>query len=520
MGAGTNKINIYTIGMATQGLANYINEQFNGEEVAVAIAHDSRNNSALFARTTAEVFAGNGITVHLFDSLRPTPELSFALRELGCKAGVVITASHNPPEYNGYKVYWSDGGQLVPPHDKNVIEKVRAIDDPLSVKRDTSGATIFSLGTDMDAKYLAAIESLSFTQDRSIHENIRVVYTAIHGTGTTVIPAALQKLGFSDVHQVEEQAAPDGNFPTVQSPNPEEIAALDLAIQLANKIEADVVLGTDPDSDRVGMVVRDSNNELAILNGNQAGSLLVWYLLNQWKEGGQLDGKQFVAKTVVTTELIREMAKGFDVDCYDTLTGFKYIAELIRNQEGKQQFIGGGEESYGYLAGDFVRDKDAVISTVLLCEAAAWAKAKGSSLMNELTEIYTQFGLYEERLISVTKKGRTGAEEIGQMMENFRTHPPQSMGGSAVVRIIDHKFSQDKDLVANSVSDTQLPSSNVIQFFLENGSKVTARPSGTEPKIKFYFSVKGILGNGANYPSEKSRLTQVVDSIVAELGLN
>ncbi len=516
MGAGSNRINRYTIGMATQGLANYLRASFGPGHHKVAIAHDSRINSPFFARTTAEVFSANGFEVYLFDGLRPTPELSFTLRHLGCKAGVVITASHNPKEYNGYKVYWEDGGQLVPPHDRNVIEKVRQIQSVEEVKFDANEALIHSIGKVLDKAYLDRVVGLSFRQGKS---NLKIVYTSLHGTGIQSIPEALQRMGFESVSIVEAQATPDGNFPTVASPNPEENSAMEMALDQAKAEGADIVLGTDPDSDRVGIGVRNPEGELVLLNGNQAGSLLVDYLLQQWKANNRLKGKEFVAKTVVTSDLISRIAASYQVPCPETLTGFKYIAELIQKEEGKRAFIGGGEESYGYLAGDFVRDKDAVISSVMLCEAAAHAAEKNSSLFERLLELYQTHGYYQEKLVSFTKKGKTGAEAIAQLMERFRNTPPTTLGGSAVVAIRDFKSSTEMNTTTGTNSPISLPGSNVMQFITADGSKITARPSGTEPKIKFYFSVVGKLETKKEFPQEQARLLSRIDSIIEELEL-
>ncbi|MGD1848487.1 MAG: phospho-sugar mutase [Salibacteraceae bacterium] len=516
MGAGSNRINRYTIGMATQGLANYLRASFGPGHHKVAIAHDSRINSPFFARTTAEVFSANGFEVYLFDGLRPTPELSFTLRHLGCKAGVVITASHNPKEYNGYKVYWEDGGQLVPPHDRNVIEKVRQIQSVEEVKFDANEALIHSIGEVLDKAYLDRVVGLSFRQGKS---NLKIVYTSLHGTGIQSIPEALQRMGFESVSIVEAQATPDGNFPTVASPNPEENSAMEMALDQAKAEGADIVLGTDPDSDRVGIGVRNPEGELVLLNGNQAGSLLVDYLLQQWKANNRLKGKEFVAKTVVTSDLISRIAASYQVPCPETLTGFKYIAELIQKEEGKRAFIGGGEESYGYLAGDFVRDKDAVISSVMLCEAAAHAAEKNSSLFERLLELYQTHGYYQEKLVSFTKKGKTGAEAIAQLMERFRNTPPTTLGGSAVVAIRDFKSSTEMNTTTGTNSPISLPGSNVMQFITADGSKITARPSGTEPKIKFYFSVVGKLETKKEFPQEQARLLSRIDSIIEELEL-
>ena len=514
MGVGTNRINKYTIGQATQGLANYIKQSFPNEDLKVAIAYDSRNNSRFFSETAASVLSANGIKVFLFEDLRPTPELSFAVRELDCNAGIVITASHNPKEYNGYKVYWNDGGQLVPPHDSGVIQEVRKVNFD-TIQFDEQNSNVEIIGEELDNQYLDKVASLSFNQKT----NLKIVFTSIHGTGITLVPKALAKVGFTDVSTVEEQDTPDGNFPTVDSPNPEERSALKLAIDKAISIDADVVLGTDPDADRVGMVAKH-NGEFVILTGNQSATLLVYYMLSQWKEAGKLTGKEFIAKTIVTTNLLDEIADSFGVICVNTLTGFKYIAEEIRNQEGKMQFITGGEESYGYLAGDFVRDKDAVISTVLLCEVAGWAKQQDKSCIDLLAEIYVQFGMYRENLVSVTKKGKSGAEEITAMMESFRATPPTSLGGSKVVTLMDYKKSTSTNLVNGTNSPIDLPQSNVLQFVLEDGSKITARPSGTEPKIKFYFSLKADLPSANDYDSVAALLDSRIDTIASELNLS
>lgn len=513
MGVGTNRINKYTIGQTTQGLANYIKQSFPGKELKVAIAHDSRNNSRFFSETAASVLSANGIKVFLFEDLRPTPELSFAVRELGCNAGIVITASHNPKEYNGYKVYWNDGGQLVPPHDNGVIQEVRKVEFN-NIQFDEQNSNVEIIGEEVDNKYLDRVASLSFNKST----DLKIVFTSIHGTGITLVPKALAKVGFTYVSTVIEQDTPDGNFPTVDSPNPEERSALKLAIEKAIAVDADVVLGTDPDADRVGMVAKH-NEEFVILNGNQTATLLVYYILSQWKEAGKLDGKQFIAKTIVTTSLLDEIAESFGVTCVNTLTGFKYIAEEIRNQEGKMQFITGGEESYGYLAGDFVRDKDAVISTVLLCEVAAWAKQQGKSCIDLLAEIYTQFGMYRENLISVTKKGQSGAEEIAAMMDNFRATPPAFLCGNKVITLMDYNKSTSTNLVDGSTSVIDLPQSNVLQFVLEDGSKITVRPSGTEPKIKFYFSLKAVLPSVNDFNSVTEKLDKRIDTIATGLNL-
>jgi phosphoglucomutase len=512
MGVGTNRINIYTVGLATQGLANYVKQSFKGEHTSIAIAHDSRNNSRLFAEKSAEILSANGIKVYLFDSLRPTPMLSFAVRHYGCNAGIVITASHNPREYNGYKVYWDDGGQLVPPHDKNVITEVRKV-SVADINFNANKTLIETVGEDFDQIYINKLKTLSCQQYfENEGSDLKIVFTSIHGTGITVVPEALSQFGFKAVTIVEEQAKPNGDFPTVVYPNPEEREALSIAIEKAKSIDADIVFGTDPDADRVGMVVKHKG-EFEILNGNQAGTLLVYFLLKKWKEDGKLKGKEFIAKTIVTSQLIDKVSAGFNTKCFNTLTGFKYIAELIKEHEGKLQFIGGGEESYGYLAGDFVRDKDAVISTLLLSEVAAWSKEQNKTLIDILKEIYLAFGFYKEHLISITKKGISGAEEIAAMMEKFRTNTPETINNIKVVELRDYKLNTIKDITSGTISPTGLPSSNVIQFSLQDGSLITARPSGTEPKIKFYISVNSKLDSIEDYDIVNKELTTKIEQL-------
>ena len=519
MGVGTNRINIYTVGMATQGLANYLKQSFSGE-ISVAIAHDSRNNSSLFARKTAEVFAANGIKAYLFSELRPTPELSFAIRHYGCKSGVVITASHNPKEYNGYKAYWEDGGQLIAPHDKNVIAEVQKIAGPQDVKWNADESLIEMVSDEIDNAYIAGLKSLCLSPDAvKTQSDLNIVFTSLHGTGGTMVPRTLKELGFTNVTTVAEQDEPNGNFPTVVSPNPEEAAALKMALEQAEKVGADLVMGTDPDADRVGIAVRNIKGELQLLNGNMTGSLLVYYLIQRWNELGKLNGKQFTAKTIVTSALIKKISESQNVPCYDVLTGFKYIAALILELEGKEQFIGGGEESYGYLAGDLVRDKDAVMSCVLIAEMCAWAKTQGKSLYDVLMDIHAEFGFYLEDLISITKKGKTGAEEIAKMMEELRSNPPKTLAGSAVLTLRDYKLGKVTNLADGSQTETGLPSSNVLQFETADGTVVTARPSGTEPKIKFYFSVNAELNDKAEYDSVRDYLKGKIEAIQVDLGL-
>ncbi|MBU2916148.1 phospho-sugar mutase [Reichenbachiella agariperforans] len=521
MGLGSNRMNKYTIGVATQGLANYLKKEFSGQDISVAIAHDSRNNSSFFAQTTAGVFSANGIKVYLFDALRPTPELSFAIRELGCKSGVVLTASHNPKEYNGYKAYWDDGAQMIAPHDTNVIDEVRKITSFDAVKFDENPALIESIGKDLDNKYLEMLAGLSLSPDSIKNQSdLSIVFSPIHGTGITLVPSILEKLGFTNVNVVEEQAEPNGNFPTVVYPNPEEQEAMSMALQKAKNIDADLVMATDPDADRVGIAVKNHEGAFELLNGNQTGALLIYYLCTKWKENNKLDGDQFIVKTIVTTELIKDIATHFNIESHDTLTGFKFIAGLIKEFEGKKKFIGGGEESYGYLIGDSVRDKDAVASCAMLAEMAAWAKDNGKTVMQLLEEIYSQFGMYWESLSSLTKKGKAGAEEIQQMMTDARTNTPSSLGGSPVVSLLDYQSGEATDLQNGTKTKMDFPKSNVLQFVTEDGSKVSLRPSGTEPKIKFYFSVKSPAGSNATIASQKTELNQKINQIKSELGIS
>ena len=521
MGVGTNKMNVYTVGMATQGFCNYIKKGFSNEkEIRVAVACDSRNNSQLFAETTAKIFAANGFKVFLFDDLRPTPELSFSIRHLNCQAGVVITASHNPKEYNGYKAYWNDGGQLIAPHDENVIkevEKILSVDD---VKFTGNEHNISIVGAEIDEIYTNKILELSLSPDAIKRNNdIKIVYTPIHGTGVKLVPMTLKKFGFTNIYDVAEQNISDGNFPTVISPNPEVPDALRLAIEKAKQVGADLVLATDPDGDRVGIAVRNDKNEFILLNGNQTGSILVYYLLTKWKQNGKLKGKEYVCKTIVTTELIKNMSDKFGVECFDVLTGFKFIAALILENEGKKQFIGGGEESYGYLAGEFVRDKDAIMACALIAEAAAWAKDNGKTFYNLLLEIYEEFGLYKEDLINVVKKGKSGAEEIQQMMVDYRNNPPKEIAGSKVAEIRDYKLQKITTISTGKQTEIKMPKSNVLQFFLEDGSKITVRPSGTEPKIKFYVGVKTELKSKSDFEKVNAELSGKVGKIKESLGL-
>ncbi len=525
LGVGSNRMNKYTVGAATQGLANYLNKVFTDQEIKVAIAYDSRNFSPEFGQIAADILSANGITVYLYKALRPTPQLSFTVRELGCQSGIVITASHNPREYNGYKVYWTDGSQVVAPHDKNIVAEVNAITNVKDIRFKGVKKRIKMIGEPLDKKYLKAVKSITVSP-RMIRKqkDLKIVFSPIHGTGITMVPPALAQLGFENVSVVEAQATPDGNFPTVVYPNPEEKEAMSKALDLAKQIDADLVIATDPDSDRVGMGIKNPEGEWQLLNGNQAASLIIYYLLKAWKKAGRLTGKEFVCKTIVTTDLIDAMAEKAGVKCYNTLTGFKYIAQVIRETEGRETFIGGGEESYGYLIGDKVRDKDAIASCAMIAELTAYAKQKGISLFDFLAEMYKQFGFYYEGLISVTKKGKTGAEEIQQMMADFRNAPPKTLGGSRVIRMDDFKSLKRTDIKTGEVTDIPagklgIESSNVLQFFTADGTKFTCRPSGTEPKIKFYIGVKGKLKNKSEFNATLESLKEKVAGIGKELNL-
>ncbi|OEK05616.1 phospho-sugar mutase [Roseivirga misakiensis] len=520
MGPGSNRINKYTIGMATQGLANYLLKSFPNEKIKVAIAYDSRNNSKFFAETTAAVFSANNIFVYLFEALRPTPELSFAIRELGCKSGVVLTASHNPKEYNGYKAYWEDGAQVIAPHDKNVIKEVQAIEGIGAVKFEKDEDNIQHIGKEIDEKFIEAILGLTLAKDVIDRQSdLKIVFSPIHGTSITLVPEVLERKGFKNVTIVEEQATPDGNFPTVVYPNPEEQEAMSMALRKAEAIDAHLVMATDPDADRVGIAAKNANGEFELINGNQAATLLIYYLLVKWKENDKLDGNQMIIKTIVTSDLLDKIAEDFKVDCPSTLTGFKFIAALIKELEGKKEFIGGGEESYGYMISDFVRDKDAVASCAMLAEMSAWAKDQGLSVFDLLADIYTKYGFYLETLISMTKKGKEGAEEIQQMMANFRSNPPKSIAGSQVSRICDYQTSQEQNLETGETSPIDLPKSNVLQFILADGAKISARPSGTEPKIKFYISVNEPLASKEAYDETKAKLESKIEAIKSDLQL-
>ena len=521
MGAGTNRMNKYTVGMATQGLANYLRTVYGDDaSISVAVAHDSRNKSEYFARITAEVFSANGIKVYLFDGLRPTPELSFAIRHYKCQSGIVITASHNPKEYNGYKAYWNDGAQMIPPHDKNVIEEVRNITSFDDVRFNGKEELIEIIGEETDALYLEQIKKLSLSPEliKQYHD-IPIVYTPLHGTGATMVPRCLKNFGFTNVSVVEEQAIPDGNFPTLKSPNPEEASALEMAIEKAIQEGASLVMATDPDADRVGIAVKDHHDNFILLNGNQTAAVLLYYILRKWQENGLMKGKEYIIKTIVTSELLVDLANRYNVESYDVLTGFKWIADIIRKNEGKKTFIAGGEESYGYMIGDFVRDKDAVSSCALIAETAAWAAGQEKTIFDVLLDIYKEFGFYLEGLISVVKKGMSGAEEIRKIMERFRENPPMLINDSKVVMIKDYQSGIAREIKTGAENNITLPKSNVLQFFLEDGSKISVRPSGTEPKIKFYFGVKAALNDLDDYEKVLAELQTKIEKIVKSLDL-
>lgn len=520
MGVGTNRVNKYTIGMATQGFANYLKKTYPGVEIKLAIAHDSRNNSRFFAETTANVFAANDIKVFLFEALRPTPELSFAIRYLGCKAGVVCTASHNPKEYNGYKAYWNDGGQLVPPHDKNVITEVEAIQSVDEVKWSGGDANITILGKDLDQAYITMVKGLSVYPDViAAQKDLKIVYTPIHGTGITLVPQVLEKFGFNNVHIVEEQSTPDGNFPTVKYPNPEESETMSIGLKKAQNLDADILLGTDPDADRVGIGVKNHHGEWVLMNGNQTAVLAFAYMMEARKAKGIARPNDMVVSTIVTTEMINEVAKQNNVACYNVLTGFKWIAEKIKELEGKENYVIGGEESFGLMIGDQIRDKDAVSAVALMCEMAAYEKNKGKTLFDKMIELYIQYGFYYENLISITKKGMNGQKEIAAMMEGYRSNPPANINGSAVVTLLDYQLQTGKNLITGETWNIPLPKSNVLQFITADGSKISARPSGTEPKIKFYFSVKTNLNSKEEFDAKQIELENRINGIISSMNL-
>lgn len=520
MGVGTNRINQYTIGMATQGFANYLVQSFPDQLIRVAVAHDSRNNSRFFAEITANVMAANGIQVYLFESLRPTPELSFTIRHLKCQGGVVCTASHNPKEYNGYKAYFNDGGQLVPPHDANVIAEVQKIQSVDEVKWKGGEANIHIVGEELDNAYISMVKGLSIYPDAiESQKDLKIVYTPIHGTGITLVPKVLAAFGFTNLTVVEEQITPDGNFPTVVFPNPEESEAMALGLKKAEEIDADILLGTDPDADRVGVGVKDNHGNWVLLNGNQTAVLAFNYMIEARRKKGLARENDMVVKTIVTTDLIDIISAKNEINCYNVLTGFKWIAELIKSREAHENFIIGGEESYGLMIGDQLRDKDAVSAVAFLCEMAAYEKNAGKSLFTKLVELYKEYGLFREHLISITKKGRDGQGAIAEMMESYRNNPPSTLGGVKVVGLYDYEKQEAKDLTNGQLCNIDLPKSNVLQFVLEDGSKISARPSGTEPKIKFYFSVQGTLDNIEDFDQSYAFLGDKINSIITEMGL-
>jgi phosphoglucomutase len=522
MGVGTNRMNIYTVGAATQGLSNYLKKEFGSlPEIKVVIGHDCRNNSRKFAEISADIFSANGIKVFLFEDLRPTPEASFAIRHLGCQSGIIITASHNPKEYNGYKAYWNDGAQMVAPHDVNVIKEVENIKNVDEIKFKGNPALIEIIGEEIDSIYLDKIKTISLSPEAiARHNDLKIVYTPIHGTGGQLIPRMLGLLGFTNVIHVPEQDVVSGDFPTVKSPNPEEPAALDMAIQKAKAVDADIVMASDPDADRLGIAVKDDKGEWILVNGNQTALIFTYYLIRRWKELGKITGSEYTVKTIVTTEIIKELAEKNGVECFDCYTGFKWIAAVIRDLEGKRQYIGGGEESYGYLAQDFVRDKDAISACSLMAEIAAWAKDNGKTLFEMIQDIYLEYGFGKEKGISIVRKGKSGADEIKQMMNDFRTNPPKEIAGSPVVVIKDYKLLKQTDVVAGTLTDLVMPTtSDVLQYFTADGTKISVRPSGTEPKIKFYIEVRGTLNSRAEYDAVNAAAEAKVDAVKKSLGI-
>ncbi len=520
MGPGTNRMNIYTVGAATQGLANYLNSQFGDlDEIKVCIGHDCRNNSREFAEISAKILSANGIKALLFDDLRPTPEVSFVIRELNCQSGIIITASHNPKEYNGYKAYWNDGGQMIAPHDTNVIDEVQKIKSVDEIKFEGNDSLIEVLGEDMDNKYLAKVKSISLdTGAIERNKDLKIIYTPIHGTGVKLIPAALKQYGFTNIINIPEQDIVSGDFPTVVSPNPEEPAALKMAVDKAAEIDADLVMASDPDADRLGIACKNEKGEFILLNGNQTALLLTWYMVKRWKENNLLTGKEFIVKTIVTCELIKEIAIKNDIEYFDVYTGFKWIADKIKSYEGEKKYICGGEESYGFLPGDYVRDKDAVASCAMFAEIAAWAKDNGVTLFELLQNIYLEYGFSKEKMIYIVRKGKSGADEIQQLMKDFRENPPVELAGSKVSIIKDYADLKAYNKIDNTSVAIDLPTtSNVLQFFTEDGSKVSVRPSGTEPKIKFYFEVKGEMKDKSEYYTADSVAEEKIDAIAKDL---
>jgi phosphoglucomutase len=520
MGAGTNRMNIYTLGMATQGLSNYIIKHIGSKGIKVAIAYDCRNNSKYFAETTADIFSANGFEVYLFEALRPTPELSFAIRHYKCQSGVVITASHNPPEYNGYKAYWNDGGQVVAPNDTGIIDEVRKIKSVSEIKFSRKSDKIYLIGKETDKLFLDEVAKMSLNSEIiRKYSDIGIVYTPIHGTGSTLVPQALRMFGFNNIISVPEQDITDGNFPTVKSPNPEEPDALKMAIAKAVETGAQIVMATDPDADRLGIAVRNQKNEFILLNGNQTAVILIWYILSQYNERKKYKGNEYIIKTIVTTDLLERIAEGFNVEFFNVLTGFKFFAELIRENEGKKKYIGGGEESYGFLPGEYVRDKDAVASCALVAEAAAWAAANEKSLYSLLLDIYVKYGFYKEKLINLVKKGKEGADEIKTMMTGYRTSPPEKINDSRVIMINDYEKQISHDILNGTKTAIDLIKSDVLQFFLEDGTKISVRPSGTEPKIKFYFSVNTVLASANKFEETEKILDKRISDIIEDMKL-
>ena len=520
MGVGTNRMNKYTVGMATQGYANYLKQSFPGKDVKVAIAHDSRNNSRFFAETTANVFGANGIKVFLFESLRPTPELSFAIRHFGCQGGVVCTASHNPKEYNGYKAYWDDGGQMVPPHDKNVIKEVEKIATVDDVKWSGGEGNITLIGKEVDNAYMDMVKSLSvYPEVIAKQHDLKIVYTPIHGTGIMLVPEVLKRFGFTNVTIVDEQKEPDGNFPTVGYPNPEEKETMSIGLARAKALDADILLGTDPDADRVGIGIKNNHGEWVLMNGNQTAVLAFNYMMEARRAKGVAQPNDMVITTIVTTGMINRIAERNNVACYNVLTGFKWIAEMIREKEGKENYVIGGEESFGLMIGDKVRDKDAVSAVAMLCEMAAYEKNKGRSLFEKLLDLYVENGFYKEDLISITKKGMDGQQQIAAMMESYRSNPPKTINGSAVVQLLDYELGKGKNPQTGEEWDIKLPKSNVLQFVLADGTLISARPSGTEPKIKFYFSINEKLNSPAEFDAVNKKLDGKIKGIIKDMKL-
>lgn len=518
MGVGTNRINKYTLGKNTQGLSNYMRKSFPNETLKVAIAYDCRHNSKTLAKVVADVFSANGIIVYLFEDLRPTPELSFAVKHLDCQCGIVLTASHNPPEYNGYKVYWKDGGQLVPPQDGEIIEEINSLDYS-EIKFDTNESLIKTIGKEVDDVFInASVKNGSFNTPQAAKDNLKVVFTSLHGTSITIVPETLERAGYKNVHIVEEQRQPNGDFPTVKSPNPEEPEALKMALELADSVNADIVIGTDPDCDRLGVAVRNLEGKMVLLNGNQTMVMMTDFLLKQWKKEDKIKGKEFIGSTIVSTPMMAALAKNYNVEYKEGLTGFKWIAKMIKDFPNLN-FIGGGEESFGFMVGDFVRDKDAVTSTLLAIEIAAQAKANGSSFYKDLIDLYVNHGFYKERLISITKKGIEGAQEIKQMMVDARENPLKVVNGSKVVRVEDYQLSKAKNFITNTEEILDIPKSNVLIYYTEDGSKIALRPSGTEPKIKFYMSVKTRLDNASEFKNTEQQLEAKLDAIVKDMKL-